>query len=174
MKKWFVMFLAVILCLALVLPAMARKTTVTTLPITILGQPCEVVQVIDRGGPLAGLFGTTRVSQVTITKNDGKLIKLSEYGSTSEGVGKVMIQGLPQAAMYGGMNIIAAGAIRPDRTSVNVPVSGVSSASSKQTQGQIGINSQTQGQLQGQQQGQLQGQQQGQTGGAFSPVTNVQ
>ena len=53
----------------------------------------------------------------------GDLETLSQYGSASDGLGKVMTQGLPNAFALGGMQIIAAGQIRPDRTNTKTATS---------------------------------------------------
>ena len=164
MKKVAVLVAVLFLVAGMVTSALAERETVTTVKeITVLGKPCAVIQTVDRGGPAGkGFFGTTRVAQTTVTVGKkGDLETLSQYGSASDGLGKVAVQGLPNAFALGGMQIIAAGQIRPDRTNttVNVPVSGVSKANTGP------LNQTMNPTLQ---------QQQGQTDGFCSPVTNKQ
>lgn len=120
MMKWFVV---VCLILGIVGAALAEEFTTERIPMTILGQPAMMVRTVRQGGPLKGFFGNNAQAQSTYGLNaKGELVCLSTTQSNGDGLGKAMLQGVPQAAMLGGMQIIAAGQIRPDSTTVNVPV----------------------------------------------------
>lgn len=73
-------------------PAMARKATNDQHPIVVFGQVLESVTTIDQGGPLQGVFGTTRYTHTLIAQEPtGKLYALSSYGAQSDGLGKTFV-----------------------------------------------------------------------------------
>jgi len=176
MKK-LVLLAVMAMVLAVNIPAMAQPlpVVVQSYETTIFGKPCAVVVTKYKGG--FGLLGQNQVSAAYFTKDaDGNPVSAGDpVCSKSDGIAKAMLENAVPAGLTGGLNIIAAGQIRPSRTNVTVPVSGVSNASSLAKQGQVGINAQAQGQLQGQAQGQAQGQQQQQgQAGDRSTVFGIQ
>lgn len=156
MIKWFVV---VCLILGVVGAALAEEFKTETVPLTILGQPACMVRTVRQGGPLKGFFGNSAQAQSTYGLSQGSfgnLVCLSTTQSNSDGLGKAMLQGVPQAATLGGMQIIAAGQIRPDSTTVNVPVKTNvrtnASARSSSDNTNVNVNSNFQQQQQQQQQ----------------------
>lgn len=176
MKK---IILVAILVLAMAFPAMARKVTVDTHPVTVLGQPCEVITVTDQGGPLSGFLGTTRVGQTTVTADEkGKLKALSSYGSQSDGVGKAILGNASQNLGAGALYAVGQAIRTPDTTQVNQSNSVVGGGTSFGAGAISNVNAQSQGQLQGQAQAQRQSQSQAQaqsqqqTGGTINGNQN--
>jgi hypothetical protein len=132
----------------------------------------------DKGGPLGGgFFGATRVKQDTYALNSkNELEKLSSYGSTVEGPGKVVLQNTAPVATGGLLYVWGQQTRAVNQTTQNVSAGNATGNVQAQGQGQLQGQGQGQLQAQGQAQGQLQGQQQqqGLSDGNFSPVTNVQ
>lgn len=164
MKKMYLLVLGLLLtgCTAGSLDLLQKSAT---LPLS--GQQVDVLTV-DAGAP-AGL--NTRGEYLF----DAKGNLLSHQVSGSPGIVTGAFYGSVGAAMIGaggGAGLAVQGAAK---TTVGVTntVKSVNVNKMKQGQGQVGINTQAQGQAQGQLQGQNQGQNQGQaqSDGNFSPAT---
>lgn len=147
------------------------KFSTEVVPVTIHGVPCQVVKVTNQGGPANGFFGTTGTQFATYElAKDGYPAKLSEYGYSSDGLGKGLVQGVAKAATFGAFYIGGQAVRRPDTSTTNVNTTGVNnpansvantvgvanSVSNKvfqaQGQGQAQFQNQNQGQIQSQKQ----------------------